>query len=255
MIAKVPKRQHGLALLAAIGALTMASPAGAQAFEPHAGCKTVLKQISGNNAQLRTVALVWGFGYLAAQTGKTITLAPGQVDKLLPAIKTHCKSNKTTYAQAVHALAKAQRSTTRKEEADGEKMLMTFLDPAADTRKLTLSLKPSAKDIKAIFKEPMASRLAPYLEQMFAKGKVAPKPGQTRLISMFTTTSHLIGKQPVLAKFPGGYKKVLKHLKPKIVVAQFRFVKPDETRGMAFDGLYHVNGRWVLIPKPWRVLE
>jgi hypothetical protein len=24
--------------------------------------------------------------------------------------------------------------------------------------------------------------------------------------------------------------------------------------GMAFDGLVHVNGRWVLMPKPWRAL-
>ena len=33
------------------------------------------------------------------------------------------------------------------------------------------------------------------------------------------------------------------------------FVEPGESLGLAFDGLIFVNGRWVLMPKPWRVLE
>ena len=46
----------------------------------------------------------------------------------------------------------------------------------------------------------------------------------------------------MLAEFPGGYKAVLPHLKPGNAIVRFKFVKPGETHGMAFDGLIHVNG-------------
>jgi hypothetical protein len=36
-------------------------------------------------------------------------------------------------------------------------------------------------------------------------------------------------------------------------VYRWKFTKPGETLGMAFDGLYQINGRWVLMPKPWRI--
>ena len=41
-------------------------------------------------------------------------------------------------------------------------------------------------------------------------------------------------------------------LKPGVVLYRWKFVKPGSTIGMAYDGLAHVNGHWVFIPKPWR---
>jgi hypothetical protein len=57
-----------------------------------------------------------------------------------------------------------------------------------------------------------------------------------------------------LNEFPGGYKDVLAHMKPGIPIVRFKFVEPGKRLGMAFDGLVHVNGRWVLMPRPWRAL-
>ena len=54
--------------------------------------------------------------------------------------------------------------------------------------------------------------------------------------------------------FPGGYKRVVQFMKPGIPIVRFKFVKPGDRIGLAFDGLVYVNGRWALMPKPYRAL-
>ena len=34
---------------------------------------------------------------------------------------------------------------------------------------------------------------------------------------------------------------------------RFKFVKPGQTFGMAFDGLVYINGKWCIFPKPYRI--
>jgi len=44
-------------------------------------------------------------------------------------------------------------------------------------------------------------------------------------------------------------------MKPGIPIVRFKFVEKGETSGLAFDGLVYVDGRWTLLPKPWRSLD
>ena len=44
-------------------------------------------------------------------------------------------------------------------------------------------------------------------------------------------------------------------MKSGLTVYAFKFVKPGETLGMAFDGLVWVNGHFAIFPKPWRFLR
>jgi hypothetical protein len=55
--------------------------------------------------------------------------------------------------------------------------------------------------------------------------------------------------------FPSGYKLVASHLIGTSRIYRFRFVEPGKELGNAYDGLTHINGHWVLIPKPWRALD
>jgi hypothetical protein len=59
----------------------------------------------------------------------------------------------------------------------------------------------------------------------------------------------------VAGEFPGGYAQVAQYIVKDVPIVRFKFVKPGETMGMAFDGLIHVNGRWVFMPKPWNGLK
>ncbi|MCW2307296.1 hypothetical protein [Rhodobium gokarnense] len=141
-------------------------------------------------------------------------------------------------------------------EADARALLTRFLDPAADRASLTGELQPFTEDYAAAYKEPVATRLEQIYANLWGTGvAIGPKPGQTELLVTFATTDQLIAGEPVLAEFPGGYKAVLPHLKPGNAIVRFKFVEPGETIGMAFDGLIHVNGHWVLIPKPWLAAE
>ena len=55
--------------------------------------------------------------------------------------------------------------------------------------------------------------------------------------------------------FPGGYRRAAKILRRGHTVYRWKFVKPGEKLGMAFDGLVYLNGRWLFFPKPWRILQ
>jgi hypothetical protein len=56
-------------------------------------------------------------------------------------------------------------------------------------------------------------------------------------------------------EFPGGYKKIAKHLAPTVTFYAFKFVEPHGGGGMSYDGLAYVNGHWVITPKPFHMEE
>ena len=139
---------------------------------------------------------------------------------------------------------------------DGRELLQKFFDPNADRAALTMALKPTAKDIRTVYAEPLASDLIAMYDGMFKPGvTIGPKPEHSEIYSIETTTLKLRERPAIKDQFPGGYKKVLPYLQGNNVIIRFKFVKPGETMGLAYDGLIFVNGHWVLMPKPWRAVN
>lgn len=137
-----------------------------------------------------------------------------------------------------------------------QRILQAFLAPGANYAELTAQLRPAPEDYAVVYKEPLAEKIAAAHAGLWASGAaIAPKRGQSELLMVYATTDQLIAGQPVLKQFPGGYDQVRQYLNPGVPIVRFKFVKPGETLGMAFDGLVHVNGRWVLMPKPWRAMR
>ena len=135
-------------------------------------------------------------------------------------------------------------------------LLLAFLKPGADHAALTAKLRPETADYEAVYKQPLAGQLAADHAGLWNSGAaLRPNPGQSELLLVFATTDQLIAGDAVLREFPGGYETARGHLNPGFPIVRFKFVKPGERLGMAFDGLVHVNGRWVLIPKPWRSMK
>jgi len=85
--------------------------------------------------------------------------------------------------------------------------------------------------------------------------KIGPKPGQTELLTWWVTTDDLKAGSDMLDNFPGGYRDVVSYMKLGLPWVRFKFVKPGEELGMAFDGLVWVNDHWAWMPKPWRMLD
>lgn len=141
---------------------------------------------------------------------------------------------------------------------DGARALLSeFMKPGTDTKKLTAELRPSKEDYRAFYKEEAtAERAEKFFEPLWSGGSavVAPKEGQSELKLYSATPEEMNADVPDTTEMPASLLALADDLKPGVTVYTFKFVKPGETSGMAFEGLAHVNGNWRLFPKPWRFM-
>ena len=142
-------------------------------------------------------------------------------------------------------------------EEGAKTLLAQFVAPNADHAALTKSLKPTSADYKALFDGETAPKIESAQAKDWESGKAAIKPGdgQTEVKIASATGADLAAGKGGAKEFPGGYKKLGKHLIPTATFFRFKFVKPGEDSGTAYDGLAFVNNHWVIAPKPFRALE
>lgn len=141
-------------------------------------------------------------------------------------------------------------------EGSAKALLDPFVQPNADHAALTKALQPTHDDYLAVFEPDFAAVIEESHRPLWESPDmvVMPNEGQTEVLLFETTTDDIRAWTPeVKDHFPGGYESIHEKFQPGLTICRFKFVKPGETIGMAFDGLIYVNGRWVLIPKPWRV--
>ncbi len=144
---------------------------------------------------------------------------------------------------------------------DGAKaLLQEFLKPGADTKKMTMDLRPTKEDYRAFYTdESTAARAETYYDKLWSGGNavVAPKEGQSELKLFSATTEEMRDSKGESADFPSALNTLASNnnLKPNLTIYAFKFVKPGESLGMAFEGLTYVNGNWRLFPKPWKFME
>lgn len=147
------------------------------------------------------------------------------------------------------------------DEAGARALLSAFLDPGTDRAALTLALRPEPEDYAAVFAVDIAGQMRSAYEEAWrvesAKGNIviAPKAGQTELLLNSATGADFNGGAAAADGFPSGYREMQGKLRDGVVIYRWKFVKPGEKIGMAYDGLAHVNGRWVWFPKPLRHLK
>ena len=141
--------------------------------------------------------------------------------------------------------------------AGAKALLQQFLDPNIDKAGLTKKLRPHAKDYKKVFKGGAAKQAYEGYLKPWDEGKIVVrgKAGQTELLLWSATTEELQKGTGDAGAFPGGYSAAAPHFKEGLTFYRFKFVRPGEKLGFAWDGLIFVNGHWVIFPKPWRVLR
>lgn len=222
-------------------------------LDPLAPCGSVLASDSGVS---EAAVGFWAFGYLDAATGEAHRVTADNLARMRDVLRQRCAAAPDMrLIDLAEAIAGMERSSEPQMAGEGRALLDRFFDPTADHEAMTLALKPNEVDVRAVYGEPLASQLIEHYERLFAPGTaIRPKPGQTQLLSSFATTGALKRGDPVLSEFPGGYRDVLQYFVADVPIARFKFVEPGETLGLAFDGLIHVNGRWVMMPKPWSAL-
>lgn len=241
-------------LLTALFATAIAAPAAAAtAFDPLAPCAHTLGPESG----IPPVGIgFWAFGFIDGATAKPHQVTPESLDTMVGELRQRCAAApEATLRDIAAELGASEKAGEPAVAEEGRALLQRFFDPTEDRGALTLSLKPSPEDVRAVYAEPLASALIDTYQGLFVPGAVIePKPEHKQLLTTFTTTGRLNAGDPVLGEFPGGYKEVLPYIVSDVPIGRFKFVEPGETLGLAFDGLIYVNERWVFMPKPWRAL-
>lgn len=145
------------------------------------------------------------------------------------------------------------------DEAGARKLLAKLLDGSADRMALTLALRPDPADYAAVFEGDAVAKAQESYAKVWAsfssEAVIAPKEGQTELKLSSATAEDFAADNDKGRDFPGGYRKVADKLKKGVIFYRWKFVKPGESLGMAFDGLTFVNGHWAWFPKPWRAVR
>jgi hypothetical protein len=141
-------------------------------------------------------------------------------------------------------------------------ILRTQLEPllwavARDTSgELAASLQPRPEDYAKVFTAEIAGPARVAFEAGFARAG-SPKPadpGQTQLICHLAPAGMLASENELSHYFPGGYRHIAARLNPQRVWVRWKFCRPHETAGMAYDGLVWVDDHWAWFPKAYRVL-
>jgi hypothetical protein len=143
------------------------------------------------------------------------------------------------------------------DEAGATALVKAFLDKAIDRVALTRALRPDPADYRAIFEGDAAAKAEQEYKKLWdtIKEGIGGKPDQTEIVIDGVATEDIAAwSEKARKNLPGGYEKVKDKFKKGLVVYRFKFVAPGEKLGMANDGLIHVNGHWVFVPKPWKAL-
>lgn len=141
---------------------------------------------------------------------------------------------------------------------EGAKQLLNDIrKEGADAKAMTQALKPQPADYAAVFSEELAAKAPAAYDKMFndPRAAIGAKPENTELKLWSATTEELRNNSGEGKDFPGGYRKIAEQFKPGVTWYRWKYTKPGEELGMAYDGLTFVNGHWAWFPKPWRHLE
>jgi hypothetical protein len=141
-------------------------------------------------------------------------------------------------------------------EEGARQLLLQFLQPGIEKQALTKKLRPNAEDFMAVFIPEVAKQAEQGYRQPWDDGKILVhgQPGQTELLLWSATVEELQKQSGDAGAFPSGYAKAAPYFKNGLRIYRFKFVRPGEQLGFAWDGLIYVNGHWVIFPKPWRVI-
>lgn len=203
-------------------------------------------------------------GHSAAQLH--VRVYPFIVGRFMEMRRTVCKVSETdesmrTVADYVSEAFQHPRPLQQQATPDGDReldqaraLLTKFTEEGIDAAALTRRLRPEPKDYHAIFYEPFAEKARKYYDAAWASGEmvITNHPEQTE-VQIYPVSSDELRRQGRSHELSSGYSDVVQFIRPGLTMYRWRYVEPGKKFGMAYDGLYHVNGRWVLIPKVYHV--
>ncbi|MCP2728019.1 hypothetical protein [Limnofasciculus baicalensis] len=117
------------------------------------------------------------------------------------------------------------------------------------------ALQPRSEDYPLVFVPEVVEKAQKGYEAFWAKSPFPQaEAGQTEILVAIGKAEELSSEIGIGEVFPGGYRQIAHYLLPDKIWLTWKYVKPGETSGMAYDGLVWLEERFVWFPKPWRIL-
>jgi len=238
-----------LAILGAMASFTLPAQAQQNALFPQGSCTQALEE----NARSATL---WASGYLSHMDGVPRPVDEGALSAFEARLLSDCKAApQISFMALVEQQSKGVSAPGNAPEVAAS-LLEKFAGSSPDLVEILLSVKPTPDEVRTMFPEPMASRLIETYDDMFGPRLVNEEfpPGRIEITSGFTTTFEL-RQAPFLDELPGGFERVLDQYQLDVPFAyvEVQFVEVQDN--MNLSGFVYLNGRWVLMLRPWRGLE
>ena len=229
-------------------------------FNPDDACADVLKE---NDA----AAAVWALGYFANVTQRPRAISVRMVEGFLADYEAGCTETPTEsfvsvldrlIGKVVPASATSGETSANAAPYQGQaaEVVNAILQPDADLKSVLISLKPTDEDVRAMFPEPMATKLIGLYETTFGKRLSSEDfpPPPYRVNIGFSTTFGLADDPAMLRQISEGFKDVLDKFQQDVPFGRFEIIFSDTGDSMRLDGLMKINGHWVLMLRPYRAL-
>ncbi len=142
-----------------------------------------------------------------------------------------------------------------------EQIVTAFIDPSRFGEHLDLfaQLRPHADDFADLFLGVYADQARERYPTVYADLGPPRAAGRDQTqVRIVCASPLLLGPRatiPLAERLPGGYAAMLDRLHPGATWCAWKYVRPGETTGMAWDGLAWTGERWAWLPKPWRMWE
>jgi hypothetical protein len=120
-----------------------------------------------------------------------------------------------------------------------------------------LRLRPQPRDYDKVFSAaacPLAREAYDALWSQPAALFRPPAPEQTELQVFVAPAGLLDSGVDLVLPFPTGYRAIAALLDPHRTWVCWRYTRPGQTAGLAYDGLVWCDDHWAWFPKPYRVL-
>ncbi len=118
-------------------------------------------------------------------------------------------------------------------------------------------LEPSKRDCEAIFESGIAASMYRWERKLYRRFNPVVTPisrTQTELACWESTRNELMAYEGEARFFPGGYREMAPHIRPGVEIYRIKFLEPGRNIGAAYDMFVYINGHWVLLWQPWRLL-
>lgn len=137
--------------------------------------------------------------------------------------------------------------------------LETFLSSNASIQQqLSKALQPTKQDIADIFVDTaIQNRAWNYTEYLFNKKKFSIRlRSEHKDLDVWSASVKDFKKGTGDSiEFPSKFIAIIPYLNDNLTFHRFKFKVKGYPSGASYEGLTHVNGRWIIIPKAWKIVE